>query len=135
MPETKGLRRVLKYLWRACLLQCPRCGARSLYRRGLAMHERCRSCNLKFEREQGYFLGAMYLNYGCTVMLVLVGYFSLELLADVSLGLHLWVWPSLSLLLPVLLYRHSRALWLCMDYCIQPLNDANSQAYEESGGG
>jgi len=132
MPESKGLARVLKYLWRACRLQCPRCGARSLYRRGLAMHERCRACDLKFEREQGYFLGAMYLNYGCTVMLVLVGYFSLELLADVSLSLHLWLWTSLSLLLPVLLYRHSRALWLCMDYCIQPVNDANAQAYEDS---
>jgi len=132
MPEPKGLARVLKYLWRACRLQCPRCGAHSLYRRGLAMHERCRACDLKFEREHGYFLGAMYLNYGCTVMFVLVGYFSLELLADVTLSLHLWLWTSLSLLLPVLLYRHSRALWLCMDYCIQPVNDANAQAYEDS---
>jgi hypothetical protein len=49
----------------------------------------------------------------------------------VSLSLHLWLWTSLSLLLPVLLYRHSRAFWLCMDYCIKPVNDANTQAYEE----
>jgi hypothetical protein len=95
------------------------------------MHERCRYCNLKFEREQGYFLGAMYLNYGFTVIIVLVGYFILERLADVSLSLHLWLWTSLSLLLPVLLYRHSRAFWLCMDYWIKPVNDANTQAYEE----
>jgi uncharacterized protein (DUF983 family) len=132
MHESKGLPRVLKYLWRAWRLQCPRCGTRSLYRRGLAMHERCRYCDLKFEREPGYFLGAMYLNYGFTVMLVLAGYFMLEGLGNVSLSLHLWLWTSLSLLLPVLFYRHSRALWLCMDYCINPVDDANAQAYEET---
>ncbi|WP_143309357.1 DUF983 domain-containing protein, partial [Candidatus Entotheonella palauensis] len=81
--------------------------------------------------EQGYFLGAMYLNYGFTVMLVLAGYFILEALTNVSLSLHLWLWTSISLLLPVLLYRHSRALWLCMDYCISPVDDANARAYEE----
>lgn len=132
MQESKGLRRVLKYLWRACLLQCPRCGTRSLYDRSLTMHERCRYCDLKFEREMGYFLGAMYLNYGFTVMLVLVGYFLLEAFANVTLTLHLWLWTSLSLLLPLLLYRHSRAVWLCMDYCINPVDDPNARAYEES---
>ncbi len=131
MPESGGRQRFFKYLLRAWRLQCPRCGTRSLYRRGLAMHEHCRYCNLKFEREQGYFLGAMYLNYGFTVMLVLVGYFLLEWLATVSLSVHLVLWTGLSLLLPVLLYRHSRALWLCMDYWINPVDDANARAYEE----
>jgi hypothetical protein len=27
----------------------------------LRMHERCPACGLKFEREDGYFLGAMYI--------------------------------------------------------------------------
>ena len=27
------------------------------------MHERCPVCDLRFEREQGYFLGAMYVSY------------------------------------------------------------------------
>lgn len=27
------------------------------------MHERCPSCGLKFEREPGYFLGALYFSY------------------------------------------------------------------------
>lgn len=130
MPESSALQRFFKYLWRAWRLQCPRCGTRSLYRRGLAMHEHCRYCNLKFEREQGYFLGAMYLNYGFTVMLVLIGYFILNGLAAISLSVHLVLWTGLSLLLPLLLYRHSRALWLCMDYWINPVDDPNARAYE-----
>ena len=37
------------------------------------MNERCPHCGLKFEREQGYFLGAMYFSYGiATVVIVLL---------------------------------------------------------------
>ena len=48
--------------------RCPRCHEGAIFRvpvwRGyLAMHERCPVCGLKFEREPGYFLGAMYVSY------------------------------------------------------------------------
>ena len=47
---------------------CPRCRAGKifrgpLWRTYLATYERCPACNLKYEREQGYFLGAMYFSY------------------------------------------------------------------------
>lgn len=31
------------------------------------MNEYCSHCNYKFEKEPGYFFGAMYVNYGLTV--------------------------------------------------------------------
>ena len=31
------------------------------------MHERCAACGLRYEREQGYFVGAIYINYAVTV--------------------------------------------------------------------
>jgi hypothetical protein len=34
------------------------------------MHERCPVCDLKFEREQGYFLGAMYISYGMALVMI-----------------------------------------------------------------
>lgn len=34
----------------------------SLWRAFLNMHEQCPHCALKFEREQGYFVGAMYIS-------------------------------------------------------------------------
>jgi uncharacterized protein (DUF983 family) len=48
--------------------RCPRCRKGAIYRcslfRGwLSMYERCPVCNLKYEREQGYFVGAMYVSY------------------------------------------------------------------------
>ena len=51
---------------------CPRCGQGAIFRlplwRGyLAMNERCPVCGLKFEREPGYFLGALYFSYAASV--------------------------------------------------------------------
>src|SRR5215468_10126081 len=51
---------------------CPRCHEGAIYRRPfrrawLDMHDRCAVCGLHFEREQGYFLGAMYVSYVLSV--------------------------------------------------------------------
>ena len=35
------------------------------------MHEYCPVCGLKFEREEGYFLGAMYISYGLALFVIL----------------------------------------------------------------
>src|SRR5260370_18025777 len=40
--------------------------------------ERCSSCGLKFEREPGYFLGSIYINYGITALLLTVGWITLR---------------------------------------------------------
>src|SRR5580700_6170847 len=53
---------------RGLTLRCPNCGARSLARGPLAVHERCRVCSLLFEREEGFFLGAMVFNYVIAVL-------------------------------------------------------------------
>lgn len=57
--------------------RCPRCREGPLFRaplwRGLfAMYESCPSCGLRFEREPGYFLGAMYFSYALSIPPVLV---------------------------------------------------------------
>ena len=51
--------RAVRLLVGGLCLRCPRCGARSLFRTWFAMHERCAVCQLRFEREQGYFLEAV----------------------------------------------------------------------------
>jgi len=42
--------------------RCPRCRQGKIYRRLFSMHEHCSVCRLKFQREQGYFLGAHHLD-------------------------------------------------------------------------
>lgn len=78
--------RALVLLWRGWRLQCPRCGARTLLRTWLHMYERCTACDLRFEREQGYFVGAMYVNYAVTVAIVVSGYFLLAAWTTMSLA-------------------------------------------------
>ncbi len=56
---------------------CPRCRQGRIFRlpvyRGpLAMVDNCPVCGLRFEREQGYFLGAMYVSYLLSIPPVLL---------------------------------------------------------------
>src|SRR5438552_10637501 len=44
--------------------------APSIFRGFPKMYERCAVCDLKFEREEGYFLGAMYVSYGIALALL-----------------------------------------------------------------
>jgi uncharacterized protein (DUF983 family) len=115
--------RAMRLLVRGFCLRCPRCGARSLFRIWLTMHERCAVCHLRFEREQGYFLGAMYINYGVTVILALIGSFALEYWSRPSLTQQLVLWIGFCSLFPVVFFRHSRGLWLAFDYIFDPAED------------
>jgi uncharacterized protein (DUF983 family) len=110
MKASNRLGRILSSIWRGWRLCCPRCGEHTLFRRWFTMYEQCAVCRLKFEREQGYFLGAMYINYAMTVGIVLVGYFVLEWMTDMSLAYQLVLWGSVSVLCPLLLFRRSRGL-------------------------
>jgi uncharacterized protein (DUF983 family) len=84
------------------------------------MHERCTVCGLRFEREQGYFLGAMYINYGVTVVLALLGSFALEYWTRPSLTQQLMLWIGFCTVFPVLFFRHSRGMWLGFDFIFDP---------------
>ena len=131
-PTPSPRRHTWSILWRGWRLRCPRCGANSLFRRGLKMHERCSVCEWRFEREQGYFLGAMYINYALTVGIVLTGYFVLEWYTNLPLVFHLVLWGSVSLLCPLLLFRQSRGLWLSFDYLMDPSDHTRPQTHEEN---
>jgi uncharacterized protein (DUF983 family) len=122
MSDEQGSARAVRLLMRALGLRCPRCGAQSLFRNWFAMHARCSVCQLRFEREQGYFLGAMYINYGVTVVLALLGSFALEWWAEVSLTQQLVLWVSFGTLFPLVFFRYSRSLWLAFDYFFDPVH-------------
>src|SRR5438132_11893485 len=55
--------------------KCPRCHSGAIFRssifRGFVkMNERCPVCDLKFQREEGYFLGAMYISFGLALVII-----------------------------------------------------------------
>ena len=49
-------------LWRGATKRCARCGSRHLFRRWFTMVADCPRCGLHFEREAGYWTGALAIN-------------------------------------------------------------------------
>ncbi len=84
------------------------------------MYPECLGCDFRFEREQGYFVGAIYINYAVTAVMVIVGYFGLEYLSSLSLAQHLVLWSAFAVSFPLFFFRYSRSLWLSLDYLLNP---------------
>jgi uncharacterized protein (DUF983 family) len=113
--ESAGAGRVLGRALRLC---CPRCGSARLYSGYFRMHERCSGCGLRYEREQGYFVGAIYVNYIVTVAVAAGTVLLLDWLVGLSLAQQLVLGIALAALVPLLFFRYSRSLWLSVDYLV-----------------
>jgi len=99
---------------RAILRQrCPVCLEGPMFSGTLTMYERCPRCGHVFEREPGFFQGAMYVSYALGVGL----FAALALVADLGLAPRIGVVPALfvavAVYLPMVpvLFRYSRVLW------------------------
>jgi uncharacterized protein (DUF983 family) len=100
-------------------LRCPRCLRGKVWRSFLGMHERCPVCDLLFEREPGYFTGAMVVSYVLAVPTF--GLIVIALLAaGVETGIALLAGGALYLVLAPLILRYSRVIWLHFDWLIDP---------------
>jgi uncharacterized protein (DUF983 family) len=100
--------------------RCPWCRRGRIFRGVLAMNRSCPSCGAEFEKEPGYFVGAMYFSYFLTVpayaLLVLI---SLRLLGDRSELLAFGVALLVFLPLSPWFFRASRVIWLYFDFLLQ----------------
>jgi hypothetical protein len=84
------------------------------------MPARCAVCGLLFEREAGYFIGAIYINYGLTVLLAVGGYYALEAWWRPTPGWQVTIWGAFAVLFPLWSFRYSKALWLALDHLVDP---------------
>jgi len=101
-------------------LRCPRCRRGRLFSGLLDMPERCPVCGLIYEREHGYFVGAMAISYGLAVGLVAVLFFGALAITRWPLEWVLLVASAAFLPLAPLCLRYSRALWIYGDRRIDP---------------
>jgi uncharacterized protein (DUF983 family) len=115
---TSTLRSVISQL-------CPRCRTGKIFRasifRGLPkMNERCAACGLKFEREEGYFLGAMYISYG--IALAMITAFALLWWAIMRWPVEKTVISAIIVFVPFapIVSRLSRILWIYFDRTVDP---------------
>lgn len=105
--------------------RCPRCRMGNIFA-GSAfvgfpkMHERCPVCQLRFEREAGYFLGAMYISYGLALVIIA----GITAVFWVTTGWWiakdvLWAVVVFLPLAPAITY-FSRVLWIYFDQTFDP---------------
>lgn len=102
--------------------RCPNCGGSHLFKPGklFELADACPDCGLRFEKDDGFFLGAMSLNYGVTLVgylvpVLLLWYFKI-VSGQVAVGLAI----GGSLVVPMLLYRSSRSWQLMLYYSFLP---------------
>lgn len=104
------------------LLRCPRCRRGHVYRWSLRMNRTCPVCDFKFEREEGYFLGAMYASYFfqfVTVTPVMI----ILLMTTHSAAWTLGVTVAQTFIQAPLAYLYSRVIWLAVDTYFDPPAD------------
>ena len=112
--------RAREHLIRGLKLECPACGLGRLYESFFRMRDECTYCGLVFAREQGYFVGAIYLNVIATESLIFATYLALILAHRITDQSTYTILFALALLLPVLFHRHARSLWLSLDHLLDP---------------
>lgn len=112
MPKTSTAEAILK-------AKCPRCHQGDIYKhtsyslRFTETNKLCSHCGLMFEREPGFFFGAMYISYAFTVAILLgtsfVLYFGFN---DPSFWVYFISVPLVCMLFIPLSFRYSRVLYL-----------------------
>lgn len=116
------LGRVLLLVWRGWTKACPRCGSRGLFERWFTLRSHCPACGLRFEREEGYWTGAM----GANIIATELSFVALMILA-LSLT---WPDPPLreiiigavvyNILFPLFFYPFSKTIWMAFDWAFNP---------------
>jgi uncharacterized protein (DUF983 family) len=108
---------------RAARWRCPNCGRGRLFRGVFRMFSRCPECGLSYFPEQGYYVGAMIINYVATTALV-VGIFLLSLLVPdftrLSVNEKIMLWMIFAIVVSLAMVRHAYSFWLGLDFWIKP---------------
>ena len=116
-PEV-GLMTVLA---RGIRKRCPRCGERNVSVSWFHLRRECPRCQLRFEREEGGFLGAMTLNYVVAIgaWVVMLAIWVALTVPDVPVAPLLLASAVVLIVLPLWFYPRSKMLWAAIEFLVQ----------------
>jgi len=127
-PVGKG-----KMLWRGLTRRCARCGGGKLFRRYWTMVDDCPTCGLHFEREDGFFAGALAIN-----IIAVGGLFTIVFVAALIVTIpEVPVAPLLAILVPIVVlgpivyYPFSKTVWVAVDRAFLQHLDENEVTDEQ----
>ena len=123
-------------LWRGITRRCPRCGSGHLFHRYFNLVPDCPRCGMHFEREQGYFAGALAVN-----IVMVGGLFAMVFAAmliftapDIPVIPILAIIIPIALIGPVVLYPFSKTIWMAVDRGYLQRLDPHERYDERPGG-
>jgi uncharacterized protein (DUF983 family) len=117
--------------------RCPNCGEATLFREGtwFEVNKACPRCGLLFERDEGFFLGSMSLNYGVTIVCFLTPVMLLAYKGVIGTTAAVVLAGAGAIGFPLAFYRSSRSWWLMQYYTLFPLHlPANRDAGRQEPG-
>lgn len=119
----------MRTLWWGFTRRCPRCGSGHLFRRYFTIVPDCPRCSLHFEREPGYWSGALAIN-----IVVVGGFFAVVFVAALALTIpKVPVVPLLVLFVPIVVlgpivyYPFSKTVWMAVDRAMLQRLDPNAK--------
>lgn len=99
------------------------------------MNACCSECGYDFQREPGFYLGSIYVNYGLTSILVTAAYIYLFVQNIGEDWQRLLVLMSFAVLFPIWFFPYARSVWLGFDYRwdgwrhpVRPRSNSSSQS-------
>ncbi|MDE0734345.1 MAG: DUF983 domain-containing protein [Pirellulaceae bacterium] len=120
IPVNKSMRLWI-LLGRSLRLRCCLCGQGRLFHNWFSMHPCCSHCDHVYEREPGFFLGSVYINYGLTSLVICTLYPILRFSNTISPRLLLISATIFMLAFPVWFFRYARSLWCAFDELVDPV--------------
>jgi uncharacterized protein (DUF983 family) len=127
-----------RMLTRGLTGRCPRCGSyRHFVRRGITRLDRCRTCGIRWHREEGFELGALTMN----MIVTFIGITVALVVGMIRRGDRGAVWPILvvcsgiAVVAPMLLYAWSHTTWLAIDLATNPPTAEELAAADAAVGG
>ena len=120
-------------VWRGITRRCPRCGSGHLFERWFDIVDDCPRCGLHFEREEGYWVGALAVNISFTAVV-----FAVALVAglavtvpDVPVVELLAILLPVMVILPIVFYPFSKTIWVAVDRAVLQHMDPRERLDEQ----
>lgn len=122
--------RLRTHVGRALRRCCPNCGEGEVFLGWWKMRDHCPNCGHKFEREPGYWVGAVIFNTAIVITAIFAT------MATVLAA----TWPdvpwtaltvasvAVSVMVPSIGYPYARTLWMAYDLYVHPLEESEIEA-------
>lgn len=100
--------------------KCPQCREGDMFKykwwqilKFVKFYQHCPHCNLRFDREPGFFHGAMYISYAMIVAMVTTSWFVLYFIfKDPAFEVYIYTIVFLNIVLLPIFFRYSRVIYI-----------------------